>query len=179
MSFIERSGGIFIDLMIHDMDLAHYLMGEIIVEIAAFGGILKNPHFKAASDIDQALVFAKFESGSIGDMEGSRNAFYGYDVRTEIIGTEGTLLIGDNKQSNVHILDATGNRHHIIPFFQGRFTTAYVNELSAFASCIEQQQSPLCSIEDSIQALKVAHTATQSYKQNGLLLATNVKEPIT
>lgn len=174
LSFIERSGGIFIDLMIHDIDLAHYLMGKAVTEVAAFGSIIKYPDFKKAGDIDQALAYLKFENGSIGDLEGSRNAFYGYDVRTEIIGTEGTLLIGSNRKSNVQLLTDTGNRHEIIPVFQERFATAYVNELSAFAYAIEQGQPSLATVSDSIRALKVAHAATKSFQQNGLLVATNV-----
>jgi len=173
LSFIERSGGIFIDLMIHDIDLAHYLMGTTVSEIAAFGSIIKYPDFSQAGDVDQALAFLKFENGYIGDLEGSRNAFYGYDVRTEVIGTEGTLLIGSNRKSNVQILTGSGNRHEIIPVFQERFTSAYVNELSAFANAIEQGLPSLATVSDSIRALKVAHAATQSFKQNGVLIPTN------
>lgn len=173
LSFIERSGGIFIDLMIHDIDLAHYLMGKTITEIAAFGSILKNPDFKQAGDVDQALAFLKFENGFTGDLEGSRNAFYGYDVRTEIIGTEGTLLVGSNRKSNVQLLTDTGNRHEIIPVFQERFTASYVNELSAFANAVEQGLPSLATVSDSIRALKVAHAATQSFQQDGMLIPTN------
>jgi scyllo-inositol 2-dehydrogenase (NAD+) len=173
LSFIERSGGIFIDLMIHDIDLAHFLMGEKVTKVAAFGSVIKYPDFIKANDVDQALAFLEFESGCIGDIEGSRCAFYGYDVRTEIVGTDGTLLIGSNRKNNVSILTNTGNRHEIIPVFQERFTNAYINELSAFANCIAQQLPSTSSVEDSIRALKVAHAATSSFQQNGLLISTN------
>lgn len=173
LSFIERSGGIFIDLMIHDIDLAHFLMGSTVTEVAAFGSVIKYPDFKQAKDVDQALAYLKFENGYIGDLEGSRCAFYGYDVRTEVVGTEGTLLIGSNRRSNVQILTDTGNRHDIIPVFQERFTSAYVNELSAFANAIEHGQESMATVGDSIRALKVAYAATQSFQQNGLLIATN------
>lgn len=173
ISFIERSGGIFIDLMIHDIDLAHFLMGEKITEIAAFGSVIKYPDFVQANDVDQALAVLKFESGSVGDIEGSRCAFYGYDVRTEVVGTEGTLVIGSNRKNNVSILTNTGKHHEIIPVFQDRFTNAFVNELNAFAYCIEQQLPSPSSVEDSIQALKVAHAAASSLQKNGLLLPTN------
>lgn len=174
LSFIERSGGIFIDLMIHDIDLAHFLMSEKITDVAAFGGIIKYPDFKQANDIDQALLHLRFESGSIGDVEGSRCAYYGYDVRTEIIGTEGSLLIGSNQKSNVQLLTNKGNTYEIIPVFQERFQSSYVNELSAFSKAVLNNEPSVCSVEDSIQALKVAHAATASYRQNGILLPTNI-----
>lgn len=173
LSFLERSGGIFIDLMIHDIDLAHFLMGQVITKVAAFGNILKYPYLNQINDVDQALMYLKFENGYIGDLEGSRCAFYGYDVRTEIIGTEGTLLIGSNKKTNIQLLTNKGSNHEIIPVFQERFKSSYVNELSAFANAILNHEFSQATVADSIRALKVAHAATNSFRHDGLFIQTN------
>lgn len=170
ISFIPRSGGLFIDLCIHDYDLARFLMGTEVKAISAFGCTIKYPELAQYDDVDQGFTHLQLVNGAAGDIEGSRCAYYGYDIRTEIIGSEGTPLIGSTKKSNVHILTPQGNLHEIIPAFPQRFESAYVNELSAFAEAVLNEAPSPATVKDSIKALQIAYAATASYKEQGKIM---------
>ncbi|MGY4794673.1 Gfo/Idh/MocA family oxidoreductase [Lysinibacillus sp. FSL K6-0057] len=170
LSFIPGSGGLYIDLCIHDYDLARFLMGAEVQAVSAFGCNIKYPEFAQYDDVDQGFTHLQFANGAAGDIEGSRCAYYGYDIRTEIIGSEGTLLIGSTKKSNVNILTPKGNLHEIIPAFPQRFESAYVNELSAFAEAVMNGALSPVTVEDSIKALQIAYTATASFKDQGKII---------
>lgn len=160
--FIKTSGGIFVDASIHDFDLARYLMNSEITAISSHGSILKNSFMKEYNDVDQGLSFVEFESGASGDIEVSRNAYYGYDIRTEVIGTEGTIFIGELKQHNISILDKSGKTHDILPNFPERFKDAYYLEMLDFIQAIEEKRLPRVTTEDGVKALEIALAAKKS-----------------
>ncbi|MFJ7406972.1 MULTISPECIES: Gfo/Idh/MocA family oxidoreductase [unclassified Lysinibacillus] len=166
-SFISRSGGLFIDMCIHDYDLARFLMGDEVKAVSAFGSNIKYPELAQYGDVDQGLTYLQFANGAAGDIEGSRCAYYGYDIRTEVIGSEGTLLIGSSRKNNVNILTKQGNTHEIIPAFPQRFEAAYVNELSAFAHAVINRKPSPVTVDDSLKALKIAYAATASFNAQG------------
>lgn len=166
-SFISRSGGLFIDMCIHDYDLARFLMDDEVKAVSSFGSNIKYPELAQYGDVDQGLTYLQFVKGATGDIEGSRCAYYGYDIRTEIIGSEGTLLIGSSRKNNVNILTKQGYSHEIIPAFPQRFESAYVNELSAFAHAVMDGKPSPVTVDDSLQALKIAYAATASFKAQG------------
>ena len=166
-SFISRSGGLFIDMCIHDYDLARFLMGDEVKSVASFGSNIKYPELAQYGDVDQGLTYLQFENGAAGDIEGSRCAYYGYDIRTEIIVSEGTILIGSSRKENVKVLTKQGNTHAIIPAFPQRFETAYVNELSAFTQAVIDGKPSPVTVDDSLKALKIAYAATASFKAQG------------
>ncbi|KGR89350.1 oxidoreductase [Ureibacillus massiliensis 4400831 = CIP 108448 = CCUG 49529] len=163
-SFLARSGGIFIDFSIHDYDLARFLMNDDIISVASFGRNIKYPDLATIGDIDTGISYIEFAKGGCGDVESSRCALYGYDIRTEIVGSEGTIRIGSSKKNNVQLLNSKGNSSQIIPIFYERFEEAYKNEFDAFVQAVQNNEPSPVSIEDSIHALQVAHLAQQSFE---------------
>jgi scyllo-inositol 2-dehydrogenase (NAD+) len=161
--FIKHSGGIFLDCSIHDYDIARYLMEAEIISVSAHGRILKNPFMEEFNDVDQGLTYVEFDSGAAGDIEASRNALYGHDIRTEIIGTEGSLFIGTLRNQNVTFLNTKGAIHEIVPDFPTRFKDAYVLELVHFIECIQNKVQPVVTEVDAKINMEIALAATESF----------------
>ncbi|WP_328824000.1 Gfo/Idh/MocA family oxidoreductase [Niallia circulans] len=163
-SFIQNSGGIFVDVSIHDFDIARYLLTSEISKVSANGKVVKYPFVEKYNDIDQALSYIEFESGAAGDVEASRNAYYGYDIRAEIIGSEGTIVVGDNlQQHNLHIFTKTGKTHNILPHFPERFADAYYLELDDFFRGIRENKHASVTVYDGLKALEISYAARSSY----------------
>lgn len=162
--FIKDSGGLFVDCSIHDYDIARYLVGAEITAISGHGRVLKYPFMEAYGDVDHALSYFEFDNGAAGDAEASRNSPYGYDIRAEIIGSEGSLFIGELRDKSLTILNATGSRYEIIPDFQTRFHDAYRLELQHFIDCVRSRNTPIVTAEDATINLKIALAATESMR---------------
>lgn len=166
-SFIEHSGGIFLDCSIHDYDIARYLMDSEITAVSAQGRVLNYPYVADYGDVDQGISYIEFESGAIGDIEASRNSPYGHDIRTEIIGTEGSLFIGTLQNQSVTVLNNQGSTYEVIPDFQTRFHDAYRIELEEFVKSIQSKGKSLVSPLDSKINMQIALLATESFQNNG------------
>lgn len=163
-AFIKNSGGIFVDVSIHDFDIARYLLNSEITKVSANGKVLKHPFVEKYQDVDQALSYIEFASGAAGDVEASRNAYYGYDIRAEIIGSEGTIVVGDNLQlHNLHIYTKAGKTHNIVPHFPERFVDAYNLELADFFLTIREGRKSPVTAYDGLKALQVSCAARNSY----------------
>ncbi|MDM5224238.1 Gfo/Idh/MocA family oxidoreductase [Peribacillus sp. NJ11] len=163
-AFIQHSGGMFVDVSIHDFDIARYLMNSEVTSVHAHGRILKYPFMEKYQDIDQSLTYLEFSSGAAGDAEASRNAHYGYDIRGEVIGTEGSIFIGNLRNHDIQILTKSGNLHDILPDFPTRFTDAYHLELASFFQVVEDRGIPSVTVDDGIKALEIAFAARESYQ---------------
>ncbi|WP_400163305.1 Gfo/Idh/MocA family oxidoreductase [Brevibacillus sp. TJ4] len=161
--FIRHSGRMFLDVSIHDYDIARYLMGAEISAVAAHGKVLRHPFMTELRDVDQAITYVEFDSGAAGDIEASRNSPYGHDIRTEIIGTEGSLFIGTLRNHQVTLLNAKGSQYEIIPDFQARFADAYRLELVHFIECVKNGQTPSVTEIDGKINLQIAIAATASF----------------
>ena len=164
-AYIKESGRIFADMSVHDFDIARFLMQEEIREVTAMGGIVHNEFLRSSGDIDQAFTFVRFASGALGDIEGSRIAGYGYDIRAEIVGTEGTLQIGTLRHHDIKILNHNGRTSDIIPNFVERFADAYYLEMVDFIDHLQRSLPPSVTIEDGYKALAIAEAATQSFDE--------------
>lgn len=162
-SFIKNSGGLIVDVSIHDFDIARYLMNSEVTSVSGHGRVLKYPLMEKYDDVDQSLVYMEFESGAAGDAEASRNAYYGYDIRGEVIGSEGTILIGGH-QSNIQMLTKAGATYHILPDFTTRFKDAYHLELKDFFHVVEKEGTPRVTVEDGVKALEIALAARESLR---------------
>jgi len=162
-AFIRTSGGIFIDLAIHNFDIARYLMGSDVARVRSMGSIQLNPFMADCGDVDQGLTYLIFDSGAAGDIEASRNAGYGCDVRCEVVGTEGTLQIGSLRQQNLTVLSKRGKAHDIVPDFVRRFASAFERELEHFVECVREGRTPACTALDGLRALEIAEAATESF----------------
>lgn len=162
--FIKNSGGIFLDMSIHDYDIARFLMESEVTSVSSHGKILVNTFMEEFHDVDQALTYLTFASGAAADIEASRNAFYGYDIRGEVIGTEGTIAIGSLRYHDVKVLTKKGSTHDIVPAFPERFADAYQRELSHFIECLQNGEEPAVTAVDGKMALEIAMAAKKSFE---------------
>jgi scyllo-inositol 2-dehydrogenase (NAD+) len=160
----QLRGNLFIDLGVHDFDLARWLMGQEVRQVQAFGGALVYRRLAEEGGIDNGLVNIVFTDGTLGNVELSRNATYGYDVRTEVLGSEGGLLIGGLQQTPLAVMSPAGVSHDVFPWFPERFKEAYLNEIRYFVECVRADRSPSPDGEDDRAALEIAWAATESLK---------------
>lgn len=160
-----HSGGLFIDCGIHDLDIARWFMGDI-ASVYSIGGTLAYPEMKQIEDIDNAISTLYFASGALGVIDLSRNGVYGYDIRTEILGTEGTLKIGYLRETPILIMTKNGITHDTVPYFTERFEQAYIAQLQNFVENVLQGKPPAVSCADGVAALQASVAATLSFKEN-------------
>lgn len=160
----QSSGGLIIDMGIHDFDLARWFMGEIQTTYA-IGGVLAYPEMKTVGDVDNAIISLTFVDGRLGVIDLSRNGVYGYDIATELLGTNGTLRIGYLRETPVTVMTKNNIAHDTVPFFMERFAGAYAAQLQSFVDNLRYERQPPVTIDDGIAALRVALAATQSLHQ--------------
>jgi inositol 2-dehydrogenase len=160
----QLRGNLFIDLGVHDFDLARWLMGQEVRQVQAIGRALVYHRLAEEGGVDNGLVNIVFADGALGNVELSRNAAYGYDVRTEVLGSEGGLLIGGLQQTPLTIMSPAGVSHDVFPWFPERFKEAYLNEIRYFVECVRTDRFPSPDGEDDRAALEIALAATESLK---------------
>ena len=165
VSYIERSGGLFRDMMIHDFDMARFLVAEEFVTVHAFGSSLVDPEIGKAGDVDTASVHMKTASGKIAVITNSRRATYGYDQRMEVHGSKGMLRADNVHETTVHFAGAQGITGAVVQnFFLERYSAAYAREIAAFIKAVEMGAEPRASGHDGLMAQKLADAATESVK---------------
>lgn len=167
IEYIKGSGGIFLDMTIHDFDMARYLMGEEVTEVYTAGGVMVDSAIGAAGDIDTAVVTLRFESGAIGTIDNSRKAVYGYDQRVEVFGSGGAVSISNNAPHNAVLSDA-GGIHAAKPlyFFMQRYTQSFVNEIEAFVTAVRNDAPTPVTGADGRAPVVIGLAAWKSYKEN-------------
>jgi len=159
-----KSGGLILDMAIHDFDLARWLMSSEVERVTAEGTTLVCKVLESVGDIDNALINMRFVSGALGNVEVSRNAFYGYDIRTEILGSEGAVTVGVHQYTPVLLLTRAGAQHDITPYLMERFGDAYRKQLQHFVDCLTNGQPPLVSGADALAAYEIGVAATRSFQ---------------
>jgi inositol 2-dehydrogenase len=157
------SGGILVDMGIHDFDLARWFMGDVKT-VSAVGGVLAYPEMASVGDIDNAITTLIFADGRLGAIDLTRNGVYGYDITTEILGTAGTVRIGYLRETPVLTMTKGGVTHDTVPYFMERFERAYTLQLQNFAQNVIADREPPITIDDGVEALRVALAATTAYK---------------
>jgi len=167
IEYIKVSGGIFVDMTIHDFDMARYLIGSEVEEVYAAGGVMVDPKIGEAGDIDTALVTLRYANGAIGSIDNSRRAVYGYDQRVEVFGSEGSIVVANRTPDNAIISDADGV-HAAKPlyFFIERYTDAYIAEMKEFISCILEDKAPSVMGIDGRIPVVMGLAAWKSYREN-------------
>ena len=163
ISYIEQSGGLFRDMMIHDFDMARFLLGDDPVEIHASGSCLVDPDIGAAGDIDTAMVTLRTASGTLCHINNSRRATYGYDQRIEVHGALGMLQAANQPENLVTLAGSDGfisapNKH----FFLERYEAAYLAEMTHFVSALDSGTMPAPGIDDGVAAQRMADAAARS-----------------
>ncbi len=163
IEYIKTSGGLFRDMMIHDFDMARFLMREEFVRLHAVGSSLVDPAIGAAGDVDTAAVTLTTASGRICQITNSRRASYGYDQRIEVHGAKGMLRAENILETSVEVATAEGfRRAPTMNFFLERYEAAYAAEMKAFIAFVDSGIAPNPSIEDGLRAQIMADAATLS-----------------
>jgi myo-inositol 2-dehydrogenase / D-chiro-inositol 1-dehydrogenase len=165
LSYVETSGGLFRDMMIHDLDMARFLLGEEPVEVSAIASCLVDPAIGAVGDVDTALVMLRTASGRLCQISNSRRATYGYDQRIEAHGSEGLLQAGNVVPTTIQVATAAGFRSDpVLPFFLERYAAAYRAELDAFVKAARGDGPIEPNGEDGLRALLLANAAVEAAK---------------
>jgi scyllo-inositol 2-dehydrogenase (NAD+) len=156
------SGGMLIDMGIHDFDLARWFMGDVRT-VSAIGATIAYPELATVGDIDNAIVSLTFTSGKLGAVDLTRSGIYGYDISTEILGLEGTIRIGYLRETPILVMTKDGGvSHDTVPYFMERFRDAYTNQLQDFARNVQLAKGPPITIDDGLEALRVGIAATRA-----------------
>ncbi len=166
LQYIKVSGGIFLDMTIHDFDMVRFLSGSEAEEIYAIGDALVDPAIRDAGDVDTAIVTLRLENRALATIDNSRKAIYGYDQRIEVFGSKGSASAG-NRTPDAHVLmDSTGV-HEAKPlhFFLERYAEAYVIEMRAFVEAVLKNQTPPVSGVDGLQPVVMGLAATRSLRE--------------
>jgi myo-inositol 2-dehydrogenase / D-chiro-inositol 1-dehydrogenase len=166
-SYVKVSGGIFLDMAIHDFDMARYIMGCEVTEVFASGAVLVDPEIGKAGDVDTALTLLTFENGAVGAIDNSRKAVYGYDQRVEVFGSRGMAMTANNKPDNTAFFDATGE-HASLPlnFFMDRYTESYTRELQAFVTAVQTKTAPPVTGRDGLLSVAIGLAAKRSLQEH-------------
>ena len=166
IDYINRSGGLFRDMTIHDFDMARWLLGEEPVSVFASGSNLVDPAIGKAGDIDSASLILTTASGRIAQISNSRRATYGYDQRIEVHGSKGLVSAENVRATTVEVANSEGYRREpLLDFFMTRYTQAYANEIGAFLKAVEGSLPMNPSGDDGLKALVLADAAVRSLRE--------------
>ncbi|CAN5141060.1 inositol 2-dehydrogenase [soil metagenome] len=163
VEYIKSSGGFFVDVTIHDLDTARWLVGEI-EQVAAFGAALSDPSFAEVGDIDNAVVVLRFVGGGLGVIDNSRVAGYGYECSTEVMGSRATVRIGDHRRRQLRWLTAGECTVDHVSDFMERYPQAYRDELEDFAAAVRDDREVRVTGDDGLAALRLCQAAQRSWE---------------
>ncbi len=175
IEYLKVSGGIFLDMTIHDFDMARYLVNDEVIEIYAAGGVLIEPKIVEVGDIDTAIITLRFQNGVFATIDNSRKAVYGYDQRVEVFGSKGMVAAGNPLSHTVTISGSTGSyTSPPPPFFIERYKTSYLSEMQAFVGCIIEDNEPLVTGEDGRIPIVMGYAAEKSIHENRPVLLSEI-----
>ncbi len=161
VEFLHHAGGIFLDMAVHDLDLARFLVGEV-EEVHAWAAVLAEPRFAEADDFDTALAVLRFENGAMGVVETARHSRWGYDIRTEVAGAEGKVVVEDVQKTAATFSHDFGFHGDHFESFPDRFEAAFRLELEAFIAAVREGREPTPGPADALETLRLAVACTRS-----------------
>lgn len=166
MEFLRVSGGIFLDLAIHDFDMVRFQLGEV-VEVYAAGGVLLKPELNEFGDVDTDVVILKFANGAVGTIDNSRKAVYGYDQRLEVFCSNGTAMANNEAETTI----MKGNQQGFLSakppyFFMQRYAPCYVDEVRRFIECVRDDEPTPVNGVDGRAAVVLGYAAWKSLREN-------------
>lgn len=166
-AFIPTSGGIFLDMSVHDLDLVRFLTGREVTGLYARASVLVDPMFAEEGDWDTAVITLSLEGGRLATIDNSRRAAYGQDQRVEVFGSGGMAAAGNHACDRVRVADASGiHAARLLPFFPERYADAYRLELQAFVDAVRDGHAVPVTGEDGRRATALAIAAGQSAREN-------------
>jgi len=175
IEYVKVSGGIFLDMTIHDFDMARYLIEDEVIEVYAAGGVRIDPQIGEAGDIDTTVITLRFQNGVIATIDNSRKAVYGYDQRVEVFGSKGMVTVANPRTNTVTFSGNEGTRAASPPyFFVERYKEAFLSELQAFFACIQEDTSPPVTGEDGRAPVVMGLAALKSLRENRPVLLSEI-----
>jgi myo-inositol 2-dehydrogenase/D-chiro-inositol 1-dehydrogenase len=167
IAYVKVSGGIFLDMTIHDFDMARYLIGSEVEEIYAAAGVMVDPEIGKAGDVDTAVITLCFENGAIGTIDNSRRAIYGYDQRVEVFGSGGAVSV-DNNYPNTAVVSDGQRIQRDLPFnfFLDRYVESYIVEVKEFIECVVKDTPPPVTGIDGRIPVVMGYAAGKSYAEH-------------
>jgi len=170
LDYIRVSGGLFLDMMIHDFDMARYLLKEEVTEMMATGHCLIDSSIEQCGDIDTAVVLLKFKSGALGTIDNSRQAVYGYDQRIEVFGSEGSVVVENKTPTEVTLHSAESiQSDKPLYFFLERYQEAYLAEMNHFITCILEDKEPCVGGLDGKISVAMGYAALESFTKGAFV----------
>jgi myo-inositol 2-dehydrogenase/D-chiro-inositol 1-dehydrogenase len=166
LAYVKNSGGLFMDMMIHDFDMARFHSGSEITEVFASGAVLVDPEIGRAGDIDTALVTLQFANGALGIIDNCRKTTYGYDQRVEVFGAKGVVIAENDLPNTVKLYNEVGiTGEKPLYFYMERYKNAFIDELTAFVDAVKNNRNIAVSGEDGLAAICAAFAAAKSFKE--------------
>ncbi len=163
MEYVKVSGGLFMDMMIHDFDMARFLMGCEAESVFAVGAVLVDERIGKVGDVDTAIVTINFKNGAVGVIDNSRQAVYGYDQRAEVFGSKGCCQTGNDAPTMVYtstVDGVTGDKPHY--FFLERYFEAYAEEVNRFVKYLKEGGESPCGFQDALMPVVMGLAAKKS-----------------
>lgn len=165
--YVAVSGGLFLDMMIHDLDMIRFLSGSDVVEVYAQGAVLVDPAIGEAGDVDTATVSARMANGALALIDNSRKAVYGYDQRAEVFGSKGSVQNGNDVPSTMVLSTVDGvTAEKPLWFFLERYMASYQEELRAFVGSIERGEDAQVGIIDGLMSIRIGLACKKSLAEN-------------
>ena len=164
LKFLLSSGGLFLDMAVHDLDLARFLVGEV-EEVQAWGSVLIDERFAQASDADTAVTLLRFKNGVLGVTETSRRSNWGYDIRTEVAGSIGKVVIEAPQKTPLLFARDFASSYDHFENFPDRFDKAYRLQLESFFRDLQAGRKPSPGPEDALETLRLAIAVTKSWRE--------------
>jgi myo-inositol 2-dehydrogenase/D-chiro-inositol 1-dehydrogenase len=179
VSYVKVSGGIFLDMTIHDFDMARYLSGSEVEEVYVEAGVMVDPGIGEAGDVDTAVITLRFANGAIGTIDNSRKAIYGYDQRVEVFGSNGMVQAHNNTPDNDIYFNADGVQSaKPLYFFLERYMDSFIAELNDFVQSIQKNTTPpVVGVDGRIPVL-IGLAAKKSYLEHRPIKLSEVEQPI-
>lgn len=175
MEFIKTSGGLFLDMAIHDFDLARHLMGSEVTEVYSTASVFGDLPLESVGDVDTAVSVLKFKNKGFATIENSRNSKYGYDQRVEVFGEQGMLSSANKADNTVSFSDQHGVHHpKPVGFFIERYKESYLNILDLFIQSLVNKEDPQLSFQDGLQSLAISLAAKKSSEENRVVLLSEI-----
>jgi myo-inositol 2-dehydrogenase / D-chiro-inositol 1-dehydrogenase len=165
--YVAASGGMFLDMTIHDFDMARFVAGDDVTEVFALGGVMVDPAIGKAGDIDTAVITLQFKGGAFGVIDNSRQAVYGYDQRVEVFGSEGMVKV-DNNAPDTHDYYSRNGVHASLPlnFFMDRYIEAYANEIKEFCQAVVEDKPVSVGGIDGLMSVAIGLAAKKSLAEH-------------
>lgn len=164
LEFLLTSGGSFLDMAVHDLDLARFLVGEV-EEVHAWASVLFDERFATADDFDTAVTMLRFRNGALGVVETARHSEWGYDIRTEVAGARGKVVVDGAQKTPATHLRSFGYEGDLYENFPDRFEAAYRRELEVFFADLAAGRTPAPGPDDAIETLRLAIATTRSWRE--------------